>query len=217
VRNPVAALPALLALAACCGAQAQSVTLQGMMGARALVVIDGAAPKIMAAGETHQGVKVVSTSRDEAVFEYGGRRHTLRVGESPLTVGDPQAAPGRVGRIVLPVDSGGHFMAQGQINGKSVSFMVDTGATAVALPASMADNIGLAYKTGRQVPLGTANGTVAGWLVKLDSVRIGDVEILGVDAVVSPASMPFVLLGNSFLNRFQMKRDAAQMVLERRY
>jgi aspartyl protease family protein len=57
----------------------------------------------------------------------------------------------------------------------------------------------------------------AAWKVKLHSVRIGDVEVYEVDAVVTPQPMPQILLGNSYLNRFQMKRDNEQMVLERRY
>jgi aspartyl protease family protein len=71
--------------------------------------------------------------------------------------------------------------------------------------------------TGPSVRVGTANGLAQGWRVKLASVRIGDVEVYEVDAVVTPQGMPFVLLGNSYLNRFQMRRDNDQMVLERRY
>jgi aspartyl protease family protein len=71
--------------------------------------------------------------------------------------------------------------------------------------------------TGPSVRVGTANGLAQGWRVKLASVRIGDVEVYDVDAVVTPQGMPFVLLGNSYLNRFQMRRDNDQMVLERRY
>jgi aspartyl protease family protein len=65
--------------------------------------------------------------------------------------------------------------------------------------------------------MNTANGTVTAWRLKLSSVRVGEVEVHDVDATVSPAGMPFVLLGNSFLTRFQMKRDNEQMQLERRY
>jgi aspartyl protease family protein len=114
--------------------------------------------------------------------------------------------------------TGGHFMPQGAINGKSVQFIVDTGATSVSLSRQDADRLGVNYeRTGRPVFLNTANGSVRGWLVRLDSVRISDVEVFGVDAVVSPAPMPYVLLGNSFLSRFQMKRENDIMVLERRY
>jgi aspartyl protease family protein len=67
------------------------------------------------------------------------------------------------------------------------------------------------------VRLQTANGVSQGWLVRLASVRLGDVEVYDVDAVVGTQSMPYVLLGNSFLSRFQMRRDNEQMVLERRF
>ena len=83
--------------------------------------------------------------------------------------------------------------------------------------SSDAERIGLAYRDGQPVRVGTANGLAQGWRVKLASVRIGDVEVYEVDAVVTPQGMPFVLLGNSYLNRFQMRRDNDQMVLERRY
>ena len=95
--------------------------------------------------------------------------------------------------------------------------MVDTGASTVAMGVSDAERIGLAYRDGQPVRVGTANGLAQGWRVKLASVRIGDVEVYDVDAVVTPQGMPFVLLGNSYLNRFQMRRDNDQMVLERRY
>jgi aspartyl protease family protein len=77
--------------------------------------------------------------------------------------------------------------------------------------------IGLDYKAGQPSRSGTANGPVNTWRVKLNSVRVGEVELYDVDATVLPASMPFVLLGNSFLGRFQMRRENQQMVLERRY
>lgn len=64
--------------------------------------------------------------------------------------------------------------------------------------------------------LTTANGVAQGWLLKLDSVRVGDVEVFGVDAIVTPQPMPYVLLGNSFLGEFQMTRTNDQMVLEKR-
>jgi len=90
-------------------------------------------------------------------------------------------------------------------------------ATAVALGAAEAERMGIDYRAGRPVRMSTANGVAQGWVVRLNSVRIGDVEVFGVEAVVGTMSMPYVLLGNSFLGRFQMKRDNDQMVLERRY
>jgi aspartyl protease family protein len=206
---------ACLALLACAAAFAQSVSLQGMMGAKALLIVDGSAPKTVAPGETHKGVKVISTSGDEAVVEIAGKRHLLRVGDFPASVGGGGAVRGN--RIVLTAGSGGHFTTQGTINGQAVQFLVDTGATSIAMGVPDAERIGLNYKSGQPAFSSTANGTVPMWGVKLASVRIGDVEIYDVDASVLPAAMPYVLLGNSFLSRFQMRRDNEQMVLDRRY
>ncbi len=198
------------------GAQAESVALAGMMGGKALLVVDGGAPKSLAAGETHQGVKLISISGDQAVIEQSGKRQTLRVGDSPLNVGGG-AASGRGSRIVLAESGGGHFMTPGQINGRAVQFMVDTGATTIAMSTLDADRAGINYKAGQPVRISTANGDSAGFRIKLNSVRVGDVEVYDVDAVVTPQAMPFMLLGNSFLTRFQMKRENSLMTLDRRY
>ncbi|HZY16656.1 MAG TPA: retropepsin-like aspartic protease, partial [Ramlibacter sp.] len=100
---------------------------------------------------------------------------------------------------------------------RAVQFLVDTGATGVALSEDDAGRIGLKYKHGRPIRLSTANGVVQGWLVRLASVRIGDVQVHDVEAAVLPAPMPYVLLGNTFLTRFQMTRENELLVLERRY
>jgi aspartyl protease family protein len=198
-------------------AHAQSVVLAGMMGSKALLVVDGTAPKTVAAGETHQGVKVISTSGEQAVIEQSGTRRTLRVGDSPVSLGSGGGASGRGTRIVLSESGGGHFMTAGQINGRSVQFMVDTGATNVAMSTLDAERAGINYKSGQPVRLSTANGDSVGFRIKLNSVRVGDVEVYDVDAVVTAQPMPFLLLGNSFLTRFQMKRENNLMTLDKRY
>ena len=202
-----------LSLALCGAAQAESVALAGMLGSKALLVVNGSSPKTVAAGETHQGVKVISTLGDQAVVEQAGQRQTLRVGESPVSLG----ASGGGSRIVLTESGGGHFMATGQINGRAVQFMVDTGATFVSMSIADAERMGINYKSGQSVRMSTANGDSTGYHIKLSSVRIGDVAVYEVDAIVTPQAMPFLLLGNSFLSRFQMKRENSVMTLDKRY
>ena len=197
-------------------AVAQSVLLAGMLGARALVIVDGSAPKSVAVGESHKGVKLLSTDGDTAVVEVAGRKQTLRVGDAPASVGSVGGGSAGGDRIVLSAGSGGHFFKQGQINGKSVELMVDTGATSIGIGVDDAKRLGLNYQSGQQVRVSTANGMTTGWRMKLSSVRVGDVEVFDVEAVVSTGSMPYVLLGNSFLNRFQMTRNNDQMVLLKR-
>ena len=196
-------------------AAAQSVALQGMLGSKALLIVDGSAPKSVAPGETHMGVKVLSTLGDQAVVEFGGKRHTLRVGDAPASVGGSGSARGN--KIVLTAGTGGHFTTQGAINGRAVQFMVDTGATSVAMSVQEAERLGVDYRKGQLGRASTANGTVTAYRVRLAAVRIGDVEVYDVEGTVVPANMPEVLLGNSFLTRFQMTRHNDQLVLERRY
>jgi aspartyl protease family protein len=194
---------------------AQSASLTGVLGSKALLVIDGAAPKALAAGQEHLGVKLVSVVGDLAVVEIKGKRSNLRVGDAPVSVGG-SAGTGGGTKITLPMSSGGHFMANGTVNGRAIQFMVDTGASSVALGMSDAQRLGIDFQKGTPVRMNTANGVAQGWRVKLNSVRVGDVEVYEVDAVVGP-NMPFALLGNSFLSRFSMNRNSDVMVLERRF
>jgi len=196
---------------------AQTVGLAGMLGGKALVIVDGSPPKTVAPGETFAGVKIVSTQGDQAVVEIAGKRHTLRVGDAPASVGGGGGGDAGGNRVVLPAGSGGHFFTQGQINGRTVQLVVDTGASVVSLSTADAQRIGLNYKNGQPAQLSTANGVIPAWRVKLGSVRVGDVVVYDVDAVVSSGAMPYVLLGNSFLSRFQMTRTNDQMVLDKRF
>ena len=209
----------LVAMALACGASAmaQSVALSGMLGGKALVMVDGGPPKTVAVGNSYKGVKIISTQGDQAVVEIAGKQHTLRVGDAPASVGASGAPGSGATQVVLTAGDRGHFFTQGQINGRSVQMMVDTGASSVAISVADAERLGLAYKGGPTGRVSTANGLVQAWRVRLDSVRVGDVVVYGVDGVVSAGAMPYVLLGNSFLTHFQMTRTNDQMVLDKRF
>lgn len=214
MKAPLLALWLGLAAAA---AHADSVMLTGTIGNRAILVVNGGAPKTVAIGEKVQNVRLVSLQDGQAVVESAGQRIVLRM-DSPVSVGGGGGNSAGGSRIVLNADSRGHFMASGAINGRSgVSFMLDTGATTVAMSVADATRIGLDYQKGTPVRMNTANGVAQGYRLRLDSVRVGDVEVRDIDAIVSQQPMPFVLLGNSFIGRFSMRRDAEQMVLERRF
>lgn len=194
-------------------AHAQSVGIAGMLGSKALLVVDAHPPRALAAGDEFQGVKVLSVNKEEATVEVQGTRRVLRLGEAPVSVG---AKGGSGKRVVLMADSRGHFINSGTINGRVMQYMVDTGASTVAIGRQDAERMGLNYQNGQPVRMNTANGVAQGWRMKLDSVRIGDVEVFGVEAIITPQPMPYVLLGNSFLTEFQMTRINDQMVLEKR-
>ncbi len=203
---------ALLAATGLPAAYAQSVALAGILGGKALLVVDGSAPRSVAPGGSHMGVRVVSVGRDGVVLEVAGAQRAIQLGESPVSIGGSAAGQ----RIVLKADARGHFINSGFINGRVMQYMVDTGATTVAIGRSDAQRMGLKFEQGQPVMMNTANGTAQGWRMRLESVRVGDVELRSVDAIVTAEAMPYVLLGNSFLREFHMNRSGDEMVLQRR-
>lgn len=196
-------------------AQAQQVQLNGMLGARsALLLIDGE-PRTVEVGATVKGVRLVALEDGRAVIDIRGNRQTLLLGASPGRV--LPSSPTARRQITLPMGPGGHFTTMGSINGRATSFLVDTGATVISISQIEAEKLGLRYLSGRRVVTHTANGAVPAYLIELASVRIGELEVRDVPAVVIPSAMSHVLLGNSFLNRFQMRRENDVMTLELRY
>jgi aspartyl protease family protein len=201
-----------------CGAAApppaaQGVALAGQMGTRALLVIDGQ-PVTLGVGETARGVRLLQLGDGTASVERGGVVSTLRTGAAPVAPGGPVASGAR--EVVIPVGAGGHFVTGGSINGRPVRFMVDTGATLVALGRGEAERLGIDLRRAERTLSQTAGGVVPVWRVTLASVKVGDVELFNVPGVVVPAEMPQVLLGNSFLSRLQMRRDNDLLRLELR-
>jgi aspartyl protease family protein len=190
------------------------VQLNGTLGARAaLLVIDGEA-RTVEVGASVKGVKLVALEDGRAVVEVGGRRQTLTLGASPGRIMSPAPVQRQ---ITLPMGAGGHYTTIGTINGQVTSFLVDTGATTIAISQIEAEKLGLRYLSGKRIVTHTANGTVPAYLIELAVVQIGSVQVRNVDAIVIPGQMSHVLLGNSFLNRFQMRRENDVMTLELRY
>lgn len=209
---------AVACLLAAGAATAQTITLAGRMGDRALLVVDGK-PLTVAPGariETPAGpVQLLRWAGDQAEIQAHGKQHSLRVGGSPARLGAAQA-PASAREIVLAAGPGGHFTTLGAVNGKPARFLVDTGATLVALGRDEAVRMGVDLSNARVGVSQTANGPVPVQIVTLNTVRVGDVEITQVGAVVMPQPLPYLLLGNSFLSRFQMQRQNDELRLQLR-
>ena len=198
-------LPALLT--------AQEVGLAGVMGSRALLVINGGEPRPVVVGQTVDGVKVISVRGDQAVVEIGGKARPLRIGQN--ATGTPGADGS--GKLTMTADGQGHFFTTGSINGTSVRFLVDTGATMISLGPTDARRIGLDPGRGVKALTNTANGQSVVTKVKLDTVRIGDISLNNVDALIHATELPVALLGMSFLNRMEMQQDGSTMTLKKRF
>lgn len=203
---------ALLLCGIAAPASATSVRLVGLLGSKALVAVDGGKPRLMAIGESRDGVVLRAVEGQQAVFEIDGQRHRIAMGQHYAL-----ATASGDDKVVLQADGQGHFFARGTINGAGINFLVDTGATSVALSAADAKRMGINYYNAPRGYVGTANGTATAYQVKFDTVRIGDVTLTNVDGVVLESAMPYALLGMTFLNRMEMNRDGATMTLRRRY
>src|SRR3569832_2502656 len=197
----------------CCAAQASDIGVVGLFPGIAVLVVDGAAPKTYSAGSTvADGGKLIAVGTSSATIEIGGKRQNFPIGEhfSRSASSGPAATS-------LRADGQGHFVTQGQINGGTVTMLVDTGASQVALSSAEAMRLGIDYRKGKRGYSQTANGVVAVYRVNLDSVKVGDITLNQVEASVHEISLPIVLLGMSFLIHTEMRREGELLTLVKRY
>jgi aspartyl protease family protein len=194
---------------------AVDINVIGLFPGKAVVTIDGGPIRTLSVGQkTAEGVTLLSSDRESAVFDIGGQQKKLNIGQHRAAPGSSRSSQS----ATLIADPRGHFVVDGQINGGSVRFLVDTGATTIALSSADATRLGIDYRKGERGLMGTANGTTVAYRVKLDTVRVGDIVVNNVDgAVLEGSSMPFALLGMSFLNRMEMTRQGQTMVLIKRF
>jgi aspartyl protease family protein len=195
-------------------AWASQVVLAGRMGERALLVINGR-PHTLAVGATAAGVRFVRWQDDLAEVDAGAGPVKLRIGGAPaLLSGTQRASSAR--EIVIPAAGGGplhgagvHQRAGGSVHGGHRRHAGGLGSGRCGTPGHRPEPGAWCCHPDRQRPGAHADGDA-------DRVRVGEVEVANVGAAVLPMPMPYVLLGNSFLSRFQMRRDNDVMRLELR-
>lgn len=116
-------------------------------------------------------------------------------------------------RVVLERNAAGRFVAPGTLNGRPVTFLVDTGADHVAVPVRVADRIGL--ERGARVPVGTAGGSVMAWATWLDSVTLGGLQLRNVRGTILPGMADdYVLLGMTFLRHVDFSKRGDRLIIE---
>lgn len=116
-------------------------------------------------------------------------------------------------RVTLEPSPGGHYLAPGRINGQAVTFLVDTGASHVAVPAGVADDLGL--ERGPPIRVVTAAGTVRAFRTRIDRIALGGIELRDVAASINPSmGGDEVLLGMSFLRHVQFRQGSEGLVIE---
>jgi aspartyl protease family protein len=193
-------------------AVATEVGLAGVLGSKALLVIDGGQPRTLAVGQAYNGVKLLAVNGDSVQVEMGGKRRSLRLGQNAVSDAGGGSEP-----VILRADPQGHFQTEGAINGVSIRFLVDTGATAVSIGAADARRLGLDLDKAERGYSETANGRTEVRRVKFDTVKVGNIVLHNVEGIVHAQDMPFALLGMSFLNRTDMQRSGDTLTLKRRF
>src|SRR5882672_9492214 len=163
----------LIALSVLCTpAWAVDVSVVALFPGKAMLVVDKGKPRTLRAGETYAGVTLISSTSEEAIVSINGRQQRLHIGEgvySALSVQNERAT------VVLMPDKNGHFVSSGSINGASIRFLVDTGATMVSMSVEDARRAGVNYLAGERGYSQTANGVTPIYRVKLAQVTVGDI------------------------------------------
>lgn len=212
------AMPALIGLLlAPQPSAAAEVALAGVIGSKAILVVNGGQPRTIAVGQqTPEGVRLIAieAGRDAARVEVGGITQRLELGRSPVSV---SAAPSNDAALTLLADGKGHHFADGNINGSAIRFIVDTGASAIAIGRSDAQRAGINLSGATQVMVQTASGADRAWRVRLDTVKVGPLVMHGVDALVMNNDLPVALLGMTFLSRTEMRHEGNRLTLRKRF
>jgi aspartyl protease family protein len=212
-------LSALICLSLCCFAAVAAPQIQvvGLFPGAAVLNVDGQR-KLVRVGQTGpEGVQVVSADSHKAVLRVGGVEQTYELSREYSGAG--YAAPAARTEMGIARGTGGHYWVAGTINNQNAQFLVDTGATSVAMNEGQARRLGIDYRaSGTPMMASTASGTAKGWRVTLNSVKLGGVEVLGVEAVVLEGEFPTeILLGMSYLNRVGWREDQGMMYIQSKH
>jgi aspartyl protease family protein len=197
------------------GAQGVKIEIAGLLGDKAVLIVDGH-QKVVQTGEVVQGVKLIAVEDGGVTLEVDGQRDFYQLGSKQIGTGYSVSAKTseRVYR-----DGSGMFRTAGSINGYPVNFLVDTGASIVAMNSAQAKRMGIQYLlNGEQGVVSTASGNVGAYNIRLDNVSVGQIKLTNVEAVVIEGSHPTeILLGMSFLGRLNVKNENEVMMLETKY
>ena len=208
----VAAGPAAAADAA---ATAVRITARALFDGKAMLEIDGRQRLLNAGQRSPEGVLLLAATPDHAQIEVAGTQHRIGLDRSIGASFSPAAAP----RSLLLAPAGdGHYYVDGAINGTGIRFVIDTGASTIAINRQDARRIGLLYRVdGQPMLVETASGQARAYRVRLKSVKARTIEQKDIEGIVIDGDYPSTaLLGQSFLNRLDMTREGVMMELRER-
>jgi len=200
-------------------ASAANVVVLGLFNESAVLRVDGKLRKLAIGQTTPEGIRLLDANSEYAVLEQDGSRRHYPVGRSvpaSYSVAKRRTTPTTLHTEIAPID--GFYRSAGRINGKDVNFIVDTGATWVSLNSAEAARLGIDYRAqGQRRRVETAMGYTDAYLVSLERVAVGGVELENVEAAVLEGTSPSeVLLGMSFLKRVNLQSSGRALLLQHR-
>lgn len=191
------------------------VNIVGLFTNKAVIMVNGGKPKTLSIGQVSEGVKLLAADSKTATLQIEGKTRQLEMGQAVSVGGNASSANSST---ILYADAQGHFISDCLINGASLKFLVDTGATTVALNSGDAKFANIDYKRGEPMQVGTANGVVTAYRVTIANLKIGGITLSQVEASVLEGGSPsIVLLGMSALNRLDMKQQDIALTLTKKY
>lgn len=191
------------------------VRVLALFPGKAMLSIDGTNHLLSNNQRSPEGVQLLDASAERAIVLIEGERLTLRPGG---VVSSRYSRPEfREVRVIR--NRRGAYATTGRINGRTVSFLVDTGASDVALGEDEARRLGIPFELyGDPIRVNTASGVSDAYRLVLDSVQVGDIKLRNVEGAVVMGDGPGkVLLGMSFLNRLQFENQNNVMVLRQKF
>lgn len=197
---------------------AKTVAAIALFNDRAMISVDGKKAKIVKAGSSYQGVKIISSNTSQAVIEVEGKQRTLTL-KGTAVVGEALGTTKKraAKSIVLYENDIGFFESNGVVNGRSIRFLVDTGANLVVFNSRDAVRLGLDYRRGVKGWATTASGRAPMYTMNVDNISLGGIELKGIRAGIIEGGFPEIpLLGMTFLSRLDMTRTGQTMVLRKR-
>ena len=214
MKRSLLAIAVFLLITAKCVWAGQDIVVQGLFSDKAVVLIDGQR-RLIAIGETSpEGVKLISADTAQAVLEIDGKQQSYALGSSvSLNFVKAKSVEEKVF-----ANERGMFMSVGSINGQSVRFLVDTGATTIAMNTRQAKSLGVRYRVeGSAATASTASGYVNAYRVRLKSVSLGKIKRRNVEAMVIDGEHPGpILLGMSFLGDLKVEKAGNALTLKSR-
>lgn len=179
------------------------------------VIRSGGGEKLIRVGETTaQGVTLISADAREAVVAYQGERHTVGLSRGVTS----KFAAVESSQVSINADDLGQYRIRGAINGRYVNFLVDTGASVVALSSEEAEALGIDYRRGRKGSVQTAQGTAESYFMTLQKVTVAGITAHNVQAAIISGRFPQdILLGMSFLKQVSMQESGGVMTLVQRF